>query len=293
MPPAMDEYQQKMRSLKLYFIMTIDVDPPLSYIPNQIIVRGVIALLNFLNKHAIKATFFVPAVVAEKFPVVMEEIVQQGHEVACHGLKHDKREATLGISEELRIIKTATEIIQSATGLRPVGFRAPLFNVNENCWIALQKNDYVYDSSIVCSPLYGSHKIFFPSKPFPLPVPKTSKNCSLLEIPVSANPFLPFPLGGACMRIFGSRWCKIGVKINFLSRNPVVFYIHPKDVIPRTWGCSWWWYRNTGNCMKMLDEIIKYAERSGAKFITAYELARLSEAEFHKNDVDYDNQPNL
>jgi peptidoglycan/xylan/chitin deacetylase (PgdA/CDA1 family) len=206
MPPATDEYQQEMRSLKLYFIMTVDVDPPIPSNPNpEIVEDGVVSLLKLFDKYAIKATFFVPAVVAEKFPIAMEEIVKQRHEMACHGLKHDKMEATLGIREELRIIKTATEIIQSATGVRPIGFRAPLFDINENCWIALQKNDYVYDSSIVCSPLYGNHKIFFPSQPFPLPVSKTSENCSLLEIPVSANPFLPFPLGGAYLRIFGSR----------------------------------------------------------------------------------------
>jgi peptidoglycan/xylan/chitin deacetylase (PgdA/CDA1 family) len=272
--------------MKLFLVMTVDVDPPIPSNPNPDIVKdGVLALLKLFDKYAIKATFFVPAVVAEKFPVVMSRIVKQGHEVACHGLKHDPREATLGISEELRIIKTATEMIQSATGVRPVGFRAPLFRVNKSCWIALTKNGYVYDSSIVCSPFYGNNKNLFPSKPFPLSVSKTSKNYCLLEIPVSANPFLPFPLGGAYLRILGSRWSKAGVKINFLSRNPVVFHIHPKDVDPRTRGRSWWWYQNTGSCMKMLEEIISYAERSGAKFITAYELARLSEAEFLKNEV--------
>jgi len=288
-----------MRSLKLYFVMTVDVDPPIPSNPNPDIVKdGVAALLKLFEKYAIKATFFVPAVVAIGGAVVLDGIVKQGHEIACHGLEHNETEATLGIVEQLRIIKTATEIIQSATGVRPAGFRAPLFRVNESCWIALQKNDYVYDSSIVCSPFYGGHKIFFPSKPFCLPIRKANGNCSLLEIPVSANPFLPFPLGGAYLRIFGSRWSKVGVRINFLSRNPVVFHIHPKDVDPRTRGRprvghSWLSRRNTGNCIKMLEGIIKYAKRSGAKFITAYELARLSMAEFLNNNVDCDNQPNL
>jgi peptidoglycan/xylan/chitin deacetylase (PgdA/CDA1 family) len=273
--------------------MTVDVDPPYPSNLNPDIVRdGVAALLKLFDKHAVKATFFVPAVVAQRFPVAMEGIVRQGHEIACHGLEHNEREAALGIAEELRIIKTATEIIQSATGVRPSGFRAPLFKVNESCWIALQKNDYIYDSSIVCSRLYGDRKIFFPSKPFLLPICKARENCSLLEIPVSVNPFLPFPLGGAYLRIFGSRWSKVGVRINFLCRNPVVFHIHPKDVDPRTRGRAWWCYRNTGNCMKMVEGIIKCAEVSGAKFITAYELARLSMAEFVKNNFDYDNHPN-
>jgi hypothetical protein len=260
--------------------MTVDVDPPMSFIPNFIIEDGVISLLKLFDEYAVKATFFVPAVVAEKFSAIMEKIIGRGHEVSCHGLKHDPFEATLNVNKQIRILRTATEIIQSTTGLRPVGFRAPLFKINKNCWTALQKNGYVYDSSVVCSPFYGSHRIFFPAKPFLLPVSKTNENHGLLEIPVSANPFLPFPLGGAMMRIFGSKWSKMGVKMNFIFQTPVVFYVHPKDVIPRTYGWVWHSYRNTANCAKMLDEIIKYAKRSGAKFLTAYELARLFEAEF-------------
>jgi peptidoglycan/xylan/chitin deacetylase (PgdA/CDA1 family) len=263
-----------------YFIMTIDVDPPLYSIPKFIVEDGVISLLKLLGEYAIKATFFVPGVVSEQLQVTIEEIVKRGHEISCHGLKHDPWEATLNVNKQIRMIRTATEIIQSTTGLRPVGFRAPLFRINRNCWIALQKNGYVYDSSIVSSPFYGNHRIFFPAKPFLLPVPNTNENYGLLEIPVSANPFLPFPLGGAWMRILGLRWSKIGVKLNFISKTPAVFYIHPKDAIPRTYGKVWYDYLNTANCMKMLDEIIKYAKRSGAKFLTAYELARLSEAEF-------------
>jgi hypothetical protein len=262
-----------------YFVMTIDVDPPISSIPSFIVKDGVLSLLNLFDKYAVKATFFVPSVVAEKFPATIKEIVKGRHEVACHGLKHDPWEATLNVDKQIKMIRAATEIIQSIAGLRPVGFRAPLFRINENCWIALQKNSYIYDSSVVCSPFYGSHRIFFPTKPFFLSTPKKNENCGLLEIPVSANPFLPFPLGGFWMRIFGSRWGKIGVKLNFISRTPVVFYIHPKDVVPRIYGRRWYYYRNTNNCMSMLNEIIEYAKQNGAKFLRAYELAKILEAE--------------
>jgi peptidoglycan/xylan/chitin deacetylase (PgdA/CDA1 family) len=257
--------------------MTIDVDPSLRSIPNFITEDGLDAILSLLDRYAVKATFFIPSLVAGKFPVITREIVKQGHEVACHGLKHDPWETTLNANKQVQMIKTATETIQSIIGLRPVGFRAPLFRGNKNCWIALQKNGYVYDSSVVCSPFYNNHRIFFPTKPFHLPVSKTNKNNGLLEIPVSVNPLLPFPLGGAPMRILGLRWCKIGAKINFTQRLPVVFYIHPKDVIPRTYGRNWISYRNTLGCIKMVEEIIKYAKQSASKFLTAFELARLFE----------------
>jgi hypothetical protein len=260
------------------FVMTIDVDPSLRSIPSFVTKKGLNSLLCLLDKYAIKATFFVPSSVAEEFPIKMREVVQRGHEIACHGLKHDPWEATLDADKQTKMIKTATENIQSVTGFRPVGFRAPLFRIKEDCWIALQKNDYVYDSSVVFSPFYRKQKIL-PAKPFLLTTSKVIGNGGLLEIPVSVNPLLPFPLGGAPLRLFGLRWCKVGVKLNFISRAPVVFYIHPKDVVPRTYGRNWSSHLNTFDCLKMVEETIKYAKQSGAKFLRALELSKLFETD--------------
>lgn len=254
--------------------MTVDVDPPFSPVQNFIIEKGIHIILNLFDKYSVKATFFVPATVAENFPLIMEEIVKRRHEIASHGLKHDPWEATLNLKTQIKIIKMATETIESVTGLRPKGFRAPLFKINRNCWIALEKNGYMYDSSVVCSPLYGEHKLFLGVKPFSL---SGNGSYNLLEIPVSVNPFLPLPLGGAWLRIFGLRWAKIGIKMNFIYQTPVVFYIHPKDVVLGTYNPSWYYYRNIDRCTKMLEEIICYAKRNGTKFMKACELARLFE----------------
>ena len=258
-----------------YFIMTVDVDPPVFSIPSFIVKDGTVLLLNLFDKYKLKATFFVPSIVAERFPDTINEIVERKHEVACHGLKHDPREIFLDVNKQIQTIRKATETIQSVTGLRPLGFRAPLFKINRKCWAALQENGYIYDSSVVSSPLFGSHKMFFSAKPFFLNTFETGKNNDLIEIPVSVNPFLLVPLGGTWMRIFGLKWCKVGVKINLAFKTPVIFYIHPKDVVPRKYGKTWYYYRNTENCLRMLEEVIKYAKRSGAKFLTACELAEL------------------
>jgi hypothetical protein len=260
--------------MRSYFIMTVDVDPPFSSKQNYVIEKGVAHLLNLFDEHFIKATFFVPGIVAEKFPEITEKIAKRKHEIACHGLKHAPSEATLNVDKQTQIISTATKIIESITGFRPVGFRAPLFKINKDCWIALSKNRYLYDSSLVFSPIFGNYKTPFQSKPFFLANSKLNKDCGLLEIPVSVNPFLFLPLGGGWLRIFGLRWAKIGIKINFTFQLPIVFYIHPKDVIDmNTYGLSWYMCLNTSSCLKILGEIIRYVKRSGGQFITAYELA--------------------
>ncbi|MEM3759532.1 MAG: polysaccharide deacetylase family protein [Candidatus Bathyarchaeia archaeon] len=257
------------------FIMTVDVDPPFSSKQNYVIERGIACLLDIFDRYLIRATFFVPGVVAKEFPKIMEEIVQRKHEIACHGLKHTPSEATLDVNKQMEIINTATKIIESTAGLKPVGFRAPLFRTNKNCWIALSRNKYLYDSSVVLSPLFGmSFKMHLQSQPYFLFKSKVSQHFNLLEIPISVNPFLPFPLGGGWLRIFGLKWAKAGIEINFALRSPVIFYIHPKDLINLdTYGLPWYMYRNTSVCLKTLTEIIEYVKQNGGRFIKAYELA--------------------
>lgn len=255
--------------------MTVDVDPAPPSSPDLEIEKGTTDILRLLHAFGVHATFFVPASVALAFPELIRRVKNGGHEIACHGLKHDANEAISSLDEQRLSIRKATEEIESVAGLRPIGFRAPLFRSNVNCRVALRQNDYVYDSSVVCSPLFGDHKFRLLSKPFFFSCSDFHAECGLLEIPVSVNPFLPFPLGGAYLRIFGSRWAKAGIRTNSVLNAPIVFYIHPKDVIYRTDGLSWYSYRNTANCMKTLEDIILYAKRIGAKFVKARELAEL------------------
>ena len=266
--------------MKRYFVMTVDVDPPFSSSQNFVITEGVTSLLDLFDRHGVKATFFVPAIVAANFREIINEIPNRGHEIACHGLKHNPRETTLGVNKQIRIIKTATRIIESVTGVRPIGFRAPLFRANKDCWRALQKTNYVYDSSLIGFPYIRKHRMCLQLNPIRFKVYnfiKKNENFYLLELPVSANPILPFPLGGGWFRIFGLRWAKIGVKMYFLSKTPVVFYIHPKDIIAiQTPGLFWYNYRNTALGLEMLDKVIKYTKSHKAKFLRACELIRLS-----------------
>jgi peptidoglycan/xylan/chitin deacetylase (PgdA/CDA1 family) len=253
--------------------MTVDMDPAPPSAPYLDIEKGTADILRLFHEYGVKATFFVTASVALDFPEMIQEIRRKGHEIACHGLKHDANEAMSSIDEQCRTIRTATEEIESIAGSRPIGFRAPLFRSNANCRVALHRNDYVYDSSVVCSPFYGSYKTRLLSRPFFLSCSGSRADCNLLEIPVSVNPFMPFPLGGSFMRIFGLNWIKIGIRTNSMLNAPIVFYVHPKDVILRTSGIYWHSYRNTANCLRMLEEIILYGKKIRAEFMRACELA--------------------
>jgi hypothetical protein len=264
--------------LQKSFVMTVDLDPPPWSEPNLDICKGTLDLLKLFDKHELKATFFVPARVASKFRELLKQIARRQHEIGCHGLLHDPREGTMTFEDENRLIHSATEEIEAITGSRPIGFRAPLFKIKKPCWLALYKNDYVYDSSVVSSPFYGNYGFGLPSKPYFLSIPDGGQDKNLVELPVSVNPFLPFPLGGTYLRVFGLRWAKMGVKINSLLGGPVVFYIHPKDVIARNSGLFWYSYKNTSKCLRMLDLMLQYARREKMTFLKASDLAKSKKA---------------
>ena len=47
--------------------------------------RGLDRVLKVLEEHHVKATFFIPGIIAEHHPDAVEKVVQGEHEVAFHG----------------------------------------------------------------------------------------------------------------------------------------------------------------------------------------------------------------
>lgn len=90
---------------------------------------GVPRLLGLLAHLEVPATFFVPAYIAENHPRMIDAIVDVGHEIGLHGYLHEKL-AHLDQAKEEAILLRSIEILTRLTGSRPVGFRAPWFEIN-------------------------------------------------------------------------------------------------------------------------------------------------------------------
>ncbi|MEM2292091.1 MAG: polysaccharide deacetylase family protein [Nitrososphaerota archaeon] len=253
----------------MYFVMTVDVDPPPPSAPYLNIEEGLIKLLKLFKRYNVMSTFFVTATMAEKFPDLMQKIVEDKHEIACHDLDHSVRINSFRLIDLIKRIKVATELIESSSGFRPIGYRAPLFRINRKQWIALVENQYLYDSSVVRSPIYEPRYVFYPSKPFSISL---CQNKHLVEIPLSISPLLFAPIGGTYLRIFGAKWAKFSIKFLSALGLPIIFYIHPKDVVARTDGPKWYSYKNTAKCIYFVEEIIQYATKTGATFMRAIDL---------------------
>jgi len=240
---------------------------------------GTLRLVNLFEKHGILVTFFVPGEVARSHPDMVRLLCRRGHEVACHGLMHLKNECLLERVTQEEHIRKATQIIKEITGIKPVGFRAPCLRANKDTIALLSENGYLYDSSTIPTFIpgyYGNLDLRFKPYWWPLDSPVDENRETFLEIPVSVNPLMLVPLSAAWLRNLGGRWVRFGIKMNFLLHNPVVLYVHPRDVLPlpKVRGIPWHLYRNTGSAtLEILDKVISYAKTLGATFLKATDLA--------------------
>ena len=65
---------------------------------------GLPRLLDALNRYGIKATFFVPGAIAEKYADALYSVAELGHEIACHGYEHEHM-GVLSREEQYKVIQ--------------------------------------------------------------------------------------------------------------------------------------------------------------------------------------------
>lgn len=86
---------------------------------------GVWRILRTLERCRIPATFAVSARCAERYPEATRQIVRDGHEVAAHAYANDQQLVAMTPEEERTTIARCLNILEAATGERPVGWQTP------------------------------------------------------------------------------------------------------------------------------------------------------------------------
>ncbi|HEY7936323.1 MAG TPA: polysaccharide deacetylase [Candidatus Limnocylindrales bacterium] len=109
---------------------------------------GVPRLLSLLDRTAIKATFFVPGYTAERWPDTIRSIRDAGHEIAHHGFMHESV-AAVTPDEEERLLLRGLAALDSVAGVRPSGWRAPMWEASWASAEILARNGFRYDSSLM------------------------------------------------------------------------------------------------------------------------------------------------
>jgi len=188
-------------------------------------------LLSLLSDLNITATFFSLGWVAQHSPKAIVEIVDAGHELACHGMDH-QRLFTMSRSEFSRDIKQAKDLLEQTASVEVKGYRAPSFSLTPNVWWVyeeLEEAGFQYSSSLypVKTDHYGAKMA--PRKPF-LPrnnghlieIPMTVCDLPLRRIPASGGGYfrlLPYLLSRYMLR-----------KGPQQAGSPGIFYMHPWEL---------------------------------------------------------------
>jgi len=182
-----------------------------------------------------QATFFVLGKFARKHPQVVRELVQEGHEVACHGFGHVEVHE-LGPRRLANDLRAAKDEISNAAGVLVTGYRAPVFSIGRHGFWALDvlaDEGFLYDSSVFPfdGPRYG-----VAGWPDEARSVKLADGRSITEFPMTTT-----RVGGCKVPISGGGYARLiprTLLVRFFRREAIrrktwpVFYCHPYEIDP-------------------------------------------------------------
>ena len=176
----------------------------------EVSAAGMARILDVLQQHGAKATFFCTVNFAEHAPHIMRRIIDEGHEVASHGIDHWQPEAAHVAESKRRL--------EELCGTTVNGYRQPRMMPVAHDEVA--RAGYTYNSSL--------HPTFIIGRYMHLNVPRTPfQQHGVLQIPVS----LATPAGVlAGVPSLSAVALQVAVPVDVASRRPVYHLLPPVGV---------------------------------------------------------------
>ncbi len=217
-------------------------------------------ILDLLSKKKRRATFFVLGWIAEHYPDLVREIVNQGHQLGFHSMYHQQI-FSLTPEEFESDLLSGLELLNKVTGAEVKAYRAPYFSIDDRTQWAIPlliKHGIEIDSSIIARKYIYNERI--PEEPIKI----KGDEGSLHEFPLSR-----FKLFGRDSFYTGSGYFRllphqlINKSIHY--KDYTMLYFHPRDFDPATmWHKSLPLTRNlmnnagTGSTLKKFECILEY-----------------------------------
>ncbi|MCD6671497.1 MAG: DUF3473 domain-containing protein [Burkholderiaceae bacterium] len=193
--------------------------------------RNIARILELLDRHDTRATFFTLGWIAERYPAMIRDIVARGHELASHGYSH--RRASEQTREAFHDdLARAKALLEDIGEVAVRGYRAPSFSIGaSNLWAheVIAETGHAYSSSVY--PIAHDHYGMPDAPRFAWRTPS-----GVVEIPPSSLRMLGRNLpasGGGYFRLLPypvSRWSLR--RINGRDGEACVFYFHPWEIDP-------------------------------------------------------------
>ncbi len=192
-------------------------------------------LLDILETHGTKGTFFVLGWVAEHYPHLVKEIASRGHEVGCHSNSH-RMIYEMNAEEFTKDTRRAKSIIEDIVGQEVWGYRAPSYSITRKSFWALEilaEEGFRYDSSIF--PIHHDRYGIPGFRRFPT-VLGLGNGKRILEIPPSTYSVFGHNVpiaGGGYLRLFPLAATLFAIQgLNGREGKPAVVYVHPWEIDP-------------------------------------------------------------
>jgi len=105
-------------------------------------------ILALLERYGVRATFYVPAVVALLHSEEQRRVIAEGHEIGIHGWIHELN-STLPYEAERDLMLRSADTLEKITGVRPVGVRTASWDFSPSTLAIEQEMGLAYDSSLM------------------------------------------------------------------------------------------------------------------------------------------------
>ena len=191
-------------------------------------------ILQTLQQHQVRGTFFMLGWTAQQHPELAREIADAGHELALHSWWH-RRVDQLTPEQFREDISKNKDLIEQQSGQRVIGFRAPTFSLvpgTEWAFDIMHELGLEYDASLF--PARRGHG-GYPCSDGPHEFTGTPSGRPMPELPMTVLPIGPFRVafsGGGYLRLFPKWFIRWGFARTNGRNLPVVVYLHPRDFAP-------------------------------------------------------------
>jgi peptidoglycan/xylan/chitin deacetylase (PgdA/CDA1 family) len=212
-------------------------------------VEGAERILELLDRREVKATFYVTANFALHAPQIVRQIVAGGHELASHGLYHDRFEASHPAESK--------RILEETGGVAVDGYRmARMMDLPEE---EVRRAGYVYNSSINPTFIPGRYNRW-----------REPRRCFMREgvwqLPASVTPWLRIPLFWLSFHNFPLRFYMWLARRTIRRDGYLNVYFHPWEFIAlredKRFRLPFYVTRNSGRKMvERMERLILWAKK--------------------------------